>query len=203
MSTYANIYIEHYNKTKDKWELINPTYSGEVVNGCWRQGIIRDLLDDRGWYQIPAKLGYPENMSNELSEILKKEEEDTEYKPYNKGYITLDKFIDYINKKIKENEESIKDANKRDDITVCNLKIDLIAKYILTKDEGLVESIKHINNVADTTEDLEYIAEYKEEIDSLQWALQFCNGIMFLVEFLTDTSWDLPTENVRIVYYFD
>lgn len=202
MSTYANIYIEHYNKLKDKWELINPTYSGEEVNSCWKQCIIRDLLDDRGWYKIPSKLGYPENMSNELSEILKRKDE-AEYKPYNKGYITLDKFIDYINKKIKENEESIKDAYKRDDITVCNLKIDLIAKYILTKDEGLVESIKHINNVTDTTEEIEYIAEYKEEIDSLQGALQFCNGIMFLVEFLTDTSWDLPTENVRIVYYFD
>lgn len=203
MSTYANIYIEHYNKTEDKWELINPTYSDKVVNSCWRQGMVRDLLDDRGWYQTPAKSGYPENMSNELSEILKKEEEGTEYKPYNKGYITLDKFIDYINKRIKENEESIKNAYKKDDITICNLKIDLIAKYILTKEEGLVESIKHINNVTDITEEIEYIAEYKEEIDSLQYALQFCNGIIFLVEFLTDSSWDLIEENVRIVYYFD
>lgn len=202
MSTYANIYIEHYNKTKDKWELINPTYSGEVVKGCWRQGVVRDLLDDRGWYQTPTKSGYPENMSNELSEILKKEDE-AEYKPYNKGYITLDKFIDYINKKIKENEESIKNAYKRDDITICNLKIDLIAKYILTKDEGLVESIKHINNVTDITEELEYVEEYKEEIDSLQYALQFCYGIMFLVEFLTDIYMDDQEENVRIVYYFD
>lgn len=202
MSTYVNIYIEYYNKTKDKWELINPTYFGEVVNSCWRQGIVRDLLDDRGWYQTPTKSGYPEKMSNELSEILKKG--DTEdYAPYNKGHITLDKFVDYINKRIKENEESIKDAYKRDDITICNLKIDLLAKYILTKDEDLVGSIKHINNVTDITEELECIAEYKEEIDSLQYALQFCNGIMFLVEFLTDTPWDLPEENVRIVYYFD
>lgn len=202
MSTYANIYIEHYNKTEDKWELINPTYSDKVVNSCWRQGVVRDLLDNRGWYQTPTKSGYPENMSNELFEILKKEDE-TEYKPYNKGYITLDKFIDYIDKKIKENEESIKNAYKRDDITICNLKIDLIAKYILTKEEGLVESIKHINNVTDITEELECIAEYKEEIDSLQYALQFCNGISFLVEFLTGTSWDLPEEYIRIVYYFD
>lgn len=202
MSTYANIYIEHYNKTKDKWELINPTYSGEAVNSCWRQSIIRDLLDDRGWYQTPTKSGYPKNMSTELSEILKKEDE-TEYKPYNKGYITLDKFIDYINKKIKEDEESIKNAHRRDDIAICNLKIDLIAKYILTKDEGLVESIKHINNVTDITEELEYVEEYKEEIDSLQYALQFCNSILFLVEFLTDTFLDLPEEYIRIVYYFD
>jgi hypothetical protein len=202
MSTYANIYIEHYNKTKDKWELINPTYSNKTINSCWRQSIIRDLLDDRGWYQTPTKSGYPENMSNELSEILKKEDE-AEYKPYNKGYITLDKFIDYINKKIKESEESIKNAYKRDDITICNLKIDLIAKYILTKDEGLVESIKHINNVTDIIEEYEVVAEYKEEIDSLQYALQFCNGISFLVEFLTSTSWDLPEEYIRIIYYFD
>jgi hypothetical protein len=203
MGTYANIYIEYYNKTEDKWELINPTYSSKTINSCWRQGIVRDLLDDRGWYQTPTKSGYPKNMSNELSEILKKEEEDTEYKPYNKGYITLDKFIDYIDKKIKENEESIKNAYKRDDITICNLKIDLIAKYILTKEEGLVESIKHINNVTDIIEELECVAEYKEEIDSLQYALEFCRGIMFLVGFLTDTSYDLPEENVRIVYYFD
>lgn len=202
MSTYANIYIEHYNKTEDKWELINPTYSDKVVNSCWRQGIIRDLLDERGWYKIPNKSGYPENMSNELSEILKKENE-TEYKPYNKGHITLDKFIDYINKRIKENEESIKSAYKKDDITICNLKIDLLAKYILTKEEGLVESIKHINNVTDIIEELDCIAEYKEEIDSLHYALQFCNGIMFLVEFLTGTSCDLPEEYIRIVYYFD
>lgn len=202
MGTYANIYIEHYNKTKDKWELINPTYSNKTINSCWKQGIVRDLLDDRGWYKTPTKSGYPKNMSDELSEILKKEDEGN-YKPYNKGYITLDKFIEYINKKIKENEESIKNAYKRDDITLCNLKIDLIAKYILTKDEGLVESIKHINNAADIIEELEYVEEYKEEIDSLQYALQFCNGIMFLVEFLTDTSWDLLEENVRIVYYFD
>jgi hypothetical protein len=202
MGTYASIYIEYYNKTEDKWELINPTYSSKTINSCWRQGIVRDLLDDRGWYKIPNKSGYPKNMSNELSEILKKEDEG-DYKPYNKGYIILDKFIDYINKKIKENEESIKNAYKRDDITICNLKIDLISKYILTKDEGLVESIKHINNVTDITEELEYIAEYKEEIESLQWALQFCNGISFLVEFLTGTSWDLPEEYIRIVYYFD
>lgn len=202
MSTYANIYIEYYNKTEYKWELINPTYSNKTTNSCWRQGIVRDLLDDRGWYKTPAKSVYPENMSNELSEILKKEDE-TEYKPYNKGHITLDKFIDYINKKIKENEESIKNAYKRDDITICNLKIDLIAKYILTKEEGLIESIKHINNVTDIAEELEYIAEYKEEIDSLQYASQFCNGILFLVEFLTGTSWDLPGEYIRIVYYFD
>lgn len=201
MSTYANIYIEYYNKTEDKWELINPTYSGEVVKGCWRQGIVRDLLDDRGWYQTPTKLGYPENMSNELSEILKKEDE-TEYKPYNKGYITLDKFIDYIDKKIKENEEFIKNAHRKDDIAICNIKIDLLSKYILTKDEKLVESIEKINSI-DYQEELEYIAEYKEEIESLQYALEFCNGIMFLVGFLTDTSWDLPEENVRIVYYFD
>lgn len=202
MSTYANIYIEYYNKTEDKWELINPTYSNKTIGSCWRQGIVRDLLDERGWYQTPAKLGYPEDMSNELSEIFKKEDE-AEYKPYNKGHITLNKFIDYINKKIKENEESIKNAYKRDDITICNLKIDLIAKYILTKEEGLVESIKHINNVTDIIEELDCIAEYKEEIDSLQYALQFCNGISFLVEFLTGTSWDLPEEYIRIVYYFD
>lgn len=202
MSTYANIYIEYYNKTEDKWELINPTYSDKVVNSCWRQGAVRDLLDDRGWYKTPAKSGYPENMSNELSEILKKEDE-AKYKPYNKGHITLDKFIDYINKKIKENEESIKNAYKRDDIAICNLKIDLIAKYILTKEEGLIESIKHINNVTDITEELECVAEYKEEIDSLQYTLQFCNSIMFLVEFLTDTFLDLPEEYIRIVYYFD
>lgn len=202
MSTYANIYIEYYNKTEDKWKLINPTYSNKTINSCWRQSIVRDLLDDRGWYRTPAKSGYPENMSNELSEILKKEDE-RDCKPYNKGHITLDKFIDYINKKIKENEESIKNAYKRDDITICNLKIDLIAKYILTKDEGLVESIKHINNVTDIIEELDCIAEYKEEIDSLQYALQFCNGIMFLVEFLTDTFLDLLEESVRIVYYFD
>lgn len=202
MSTYANIYIEYYNKTEDKWELINPTYSNKTIDSCWRQSIVRDLLDDRGWYKTPTKSGYPENMSNELSEILKKEDE-RDYKPYNKGYITLDKFIDYINKKIQENEESIKNTYKRDDITICNLKIDLIVKYILTKDEDLVESIKHINNVTDITEELECIAEYKEEINSLQYALQFCNGIMFLVEFLTDSSWDLIEENVRIIYYFD
>lgn len=202
MSTYANIYIEYYNKTKDKWELINPTYFGEVVKGCWRQGIVRDLLDDKGWYQTPTKSGYPVNVSNELSEILKKEDE-TDYKPYNKGYITLDKFIDYIDKKIKEDEESIKNAYKRDDITICNLKIDLLSKYILTKDEGLIESIKHINNVTDIIEELGCVAEYKEEIESMQYALQFCSGIMFLVGFLTDTSYDLPEENVRIVYYFD
>lgn len=202
MGTYANIYIEYYNKMDNKWELINPTYSNKTINNCWRQGTVRDLLDDRGWYNNPTKKGYPDNMSNELSEILKKEDE-TEYKPYNKGHITLDKFIDYINKKIKENEESIKDVYKRNDITICNLKIDLIAKYILTKEEGLIESIKHINNVTDITEELECVYEYKEEIEFLQYALQFCNGIMFLVEFLTDTSWDLPEENVRIVYYFD
>lgn len=202
MSTYANIYIEHYNETKDKWELINPTYSDKTIDSCWRQSIIRDLLDDRGWYKTPTKSGYPKNMSNELSEILKKEDE-RGYKPYNKGYITLDKFIDYINKKIKENEESIKNAYKRDDIAICNLKIDLIAKYILTKEEGLIESIKHINNVTDITEELECVAEYKEEIDSLQYTLQFCNSIMFLVEFLTDTFLDLPEEYIRIVYYFD
>lgn len=202
MSTYANIYIEYYNKTKDKWELINPTYSGEVVKGCWRQDVVRDLLDDKGWYQTPTKSGYPKNMSNKLSEILKKEDE-AEYKPYNNGYITLDKFIDYINKKIKEDEESIKNAYKKDDITICNLKIDLLAKYILTKDEGLVEPIKHINNVTDIIEELDCITEYKEEIDSLQYALQFCNGVMFLVGFLTDTSYNLSEENVRIVYYFD
>jgi hypothetical protein len=201
MGTYANIYIEHYNKLKDKWELINPTYSGKSVNSCWRQGIVRDLLDEIGWYRIPAKSGYPENMSNELSEILKKEDE-AEYKPYNKGYITIDKFIDYIDKKIKENEEFIKNAHKRDDITICNIKIDLLSKYILTKDEKLVESIKKINSI-DYQEELECIVEYKEEIDSLQYALEFCRGIMFLVGFLTDTSWDLPEENVRIVYYFD
>lgn len=202
MGTYANIYIECYNKKENKWELINLTYSNKTINSCWRQGIIRDLLDDRGWYQTPTKSGYPENVSNELSEILKKED-DKEYKPYNKGHITLDKFIDYINKKIKENEKSIKNAYKKDDITICNLKIDLLAKYILTKEEGLVESIKHINNVADITEELECVAEYKEEIESLQYALQFCNGISFLVEFLTGTSWDLPEEYIRIVYYFD
>lgn len=201
MSNYVNIYIEHYNKLKDRWEMINPTYSREPVNSCWRQGIVRDLLDERGWYKIPTKTGYPQNMSNELSEILKKEDE-KEYKPYNKGYITLDKFIDYINKKIKETEESIKNAHRRDDITVCNIKIDLLSKYILTKDEKLVESIEKINSV-DYQEELEYISEYREEIDSLQYALGFCKGIMFLVEFLTDTSWDLPEENVRIVYYFD
>lgn len=202
MSTYSNIYIEYYNKTKDKWELINPTYSGETINSCWRQGIVRDLLDDRGWYQTPTKSGYPENMSNELSEILRKKEEDTEYKPYNKGYITLDKFIDYIDKKIKENEESIKNARRRDDIAICNIKIDLLSKYILTKDEKLVESIEKINSI-DYQEELESFLEYKEELEALQHALQFCNGIMFLVEFLTDTSYDLPEENVRIVYYFD
>lgn len=202
MGTYANIYIEYYNKTEDKWELINPTYSDKTINSCWRQSIIRDLLDDRGWYKTPTKSGYPVNMSNELSEILKIEDEE-DYKPYNKGYITLDKFIDYINKKIKENEESIKNAYKRDDITICNLKIDLIAKYILTKDEGLVESIKHINNVTDITEELDFVEEYKEEIDSLQYALQFCNGISFLVEFLTDAFGNLSEEDIRIVYYFD
>lgn len=202
MSTYANIYIEYYNKTEDKWELINPTYSNKTIDSCWRQGIIRDLLDDRGLNLTPTKSGYPKNMSNELSEILKKEDE-TEYKPYNKGHITLDKFIDYINKKIQENEESIKNTYKRYDIAICNLKIDLLAKYILTKDEGLVESIKHINNVTDITEELDCIAEYKEEIDSLHYALQFCNGISFLVEFLTGTSWDLPEEYIRIIYYFD
>lgn len=201
MSTYANIYVEYYNKKEDKWELINPTYSGKSVNSCWRQGIVRDLLDERGWYRIPAKSGYPQNMSNELSEILEKEDTG-DYAPYNKGYITLDKFIDCINKKIKENEESIKNASRRDDITICNIKIDLLSKYILTKDEKLVESIEKINSI-NHQEELEYISEYKEEIDSLQYALQFCNGISFLVEFLTDTSWDLSEEYIRIVYYFD
>lgn len=200
MGTYANIYIECYNKKENKWELINPTYLGKTINSCWKQGIVRDLLDNRGWNNAPTTSGYPDNMSKELTEILEKEDK-KEYKPYNKGHIIIDKFINYIDAKIKECEESIKKAHKRDDIAICNLKIDLLSKYILTKDEALVESIKSINSI-DYQEELEYIEEYEEEIDSLKWALKFCEGVTFLVEFLKNPYY-YHLEDIRIVYYFD
>ena len=201
MGTYANIYIEYYNNKEDKWELINPTYLDKKIDSCYRQGSIRDLLDDRGWYQTPTKSGYPENISNELSEIFKKEDE-TDYKPYNRGYITLDKFTEHINRKIKETEESIKNARRVDDIAVCNIKIDLLSKYILTKDEKLVESIEKINSI-DYQEELEYFLEYKEELEYLNYALQFCHSIAFLVEFLTGSFiWEDDYSKIRIVYNF-
>lgn len=200
MGTYANIYIEYYNKIEDKWEFINPTYLSKTINSCWRQGTIRDLLDDRGWYNTPTKFGYPKNMSKELTEIFDKNEKEGNHS-YNKGYITLEYFENHIIKKISENEEYIKNNSKNADIQTCNLKIDLLTKYVLTKDKSLVESIKNINSLS-SEDDYESIIEYQEEVECLSGALDFCKGIGFLVGFLLDDPF-VESCNIRLIYYFD
>ena len=202
MGTYANIYIEYYNKSENKWELVNPTYLGKKINNCYRQGIVRDLLDDRGWYNTPTKKGYPDNMSKELTEILNSEDI-KDYPPYNKGSITLDNFITSIENKIKNNEDTIKNMHRSDDIAICNLKIKMLSDYIINEDKSLIESIKKIDSI-DYGEELETIEEYKEEIESLNYALQFCYNIAFLVEFLTDMYiWEDRYSDIRIVYNFN
>jgi len=244
MSTYLNYYIEF--KKDDRWNLVSILTPKEKlsynnykkfvdVNGteyhltyeCCKQGIIRDIFSNHGWYDAPfADRGFPDDISDELKNLLKEEkfreweEQKKSIDPdfvYNTNLkrvprtrpISMEEdFKDYKYNKTYATLAEIalfyqKEISKAKDALKKQLEKDSFAKLNDRIDalEKLIETGKKPKKSTKKEMDDYYnpIQELEENISDIEFINSWIDGISAIVDFYTDSWYDL--NDIRVICY--
>lgn len=175
MSSYLCYRIEV--KQGDKW--IPVIFNGSLYTNS-KQGMIRDHLSSRGWYNCPfTSRGLPDDVSQEVKESVEKYEYN-----YDISYATLAEFEDYYN--------TVEATYKQERSRVANEYMLRQLKYVLNKD---VDDPEYMDLRTSFDEDLE------DSEDSLFSFNRFIGEVYGIAEaFNNDYLW--ANENkVRIIFF--
>lgn len=194
---------------------------------CCKQGIIRDIFSTYGWYDIPfTDRGFPDDMSNELKNLLEEEklreweeqkkfidpdfvydtnlkrvprtrpisiEEDFKDYKYNKTYATLAEISLFYQKEISKAKDDLKRQLEKDLFAKLNDRIDALEKLIETGKKQKKITKKEMDD------DYNLIQELEENISDIEFINSWINGINAIVDFYTDSWYDL--NDIRVICY--
>lgn len=218
MSRTSILYFEYKRKGTSEWKLFAPlvkkselyldyhynlvdtpiNINGEEYIHSFQddiQGTIRDYLNDS--HQEFNDRGFPKDMSSELAMYLERQEKNDDlFGTWGHSWVNLDEFIKAIEKDIAYNKEKIDEYTSKSEFERVHDKLDIILKKL--NNETIITKTKQDD--PDSYYDyLEYIAEYKEELECLEYAKQYLEGVELMISIINN-AW-VDTYDIRIVYF--
>lgn len=194
---------------------------------CCKQGIIRDIFSNYGWCDAPfTDRGFPDDMSDELKNLLKEEkfreweeqkksidpdfvydtnlkrvprtrpismEEDFKDYKYNKTYATLAEIALFYQKEISKTKDALKKQLEKDSFAKLNDRIDALEKLIETGKKPKKSTKKEMDDYYNPIQELE------ENISDIEFINSWIDGISAIVDFYTDSWYDL--NDIRVICY--
>ena len=222
MSRTAIIYYEYKQKGETDWKLFAPLVKKSelylnyhellkpnvVINGEEYvysfqddiQGTIRDYCDDDD--QDFYRRGFPNDMSTELKTYLDREKNNGGLDgTWSHSWVTIDEFISAIEKDKLRNLKQIEEYTAKSDFTKLNDKVDKIIQYLYNKNNEPINLLTqtHSDNGGNYNDFIDYIAEYEEENDCLDYAKEYLEGIKQTIAFALN-GWN-DSFDIRLVYF--
>lgn len=193
----------------------------------WKQGTVRDIFSSHGWYNTKfTSRGFPNDMSDELKNLLEEEklreweeqkksidpdfeydknfnrvprtrpisiEEDFRDYKYDKTYATLEEVSLFYQKEFSKAKDALNKQLEKDSFAKLNDRIDKLEKFIVTGKKPKKSTKK------ESDDDYDPIPELEENISDIELIGSWIDGISAIVDFYTDSWYDL--NDIRVICY--